>query len=123
MRRSFFFVIGAIALMAAMAWAADLTGKWSGQFDFNGNQVPLTFNLKSDGGTLTGTVSGLPTDNAEIKDGKIDGATVTFWLMTDYQGNAIKLVYSGKISENQIDLTMGTEDGGFSVSFPIKKAS
>lgn len=122
MRRTFLCLLMG-AFVAVTLAAADLTGKWTGQFDFNGNSVPITFNLKSDGAALTGTVSGLPTDNAEIKDGKIDGDSVTFWLMTDYQGNAIKLVYNGKISSDQIDITMATEDGGFSVSFPIKKAA
>ena len=121
MRRTF-LLIGLITLMAAMLFAADLTGKWTGQFDFNGNAVPLTFDFTSSGATLTGKVNGLPTDNCEIKDGKIDGSSVTFWLMTEYQGSAIKLLYTGKISADQIDFTMGTEDGGFSVSFPVKKS-
>ena len=42
--------------------------------------------------------------------------------MTEYQGSPIKLVYTGKISADQIDFTMGTEDGGFSVTFPVKKS-
>lgn len=122
MRRTFLCLLLAAFVAGALS-AADVTGKWTGQFDFNGNNVPLTFNLKSDGATLTGTVSGLPTDNAEIKDGKIDGDSVTFWLITDYEGNAVKLVYNGKISPDQIDITMATEDGAFSVSFPIKKSA
>jgi hypothetical protein len=116
-------IIGMLLGMVALLSAADLTGKWTGQFDFNGNAVPLTLDLKSSGGTLTGKINGLPTDNCEIKDGKIDGSTVTFWLMTEYQGNAIKLVWTGKITAEQIDFTMGTEDGGFSVSFPAKKGA
>jgi hypothetical protein len=68
-------------------------------------------------------VNGLPTSNAVIKDGKLDGNTVTFWLVTDYQGNDVKLVYTGKISADKIDFTMATEDGGFSVSFPVKKSA
>jgi hypothetical protein len=112
-------LLGIVSLLSA----ADLTGKWSGQFDFNGTNVPLTFDLHSTGATLTGVISGLPTDNCEIKDGKIDGSTITFWLMTEYQGSPIKLVWTGKISAGQIDFTMGTEDGGFSVSFPAKKGA
>jgi hypothetical protein len=122
MKRSFFF-LSLIALTAGLLCAADLTGKWTGQFDFNGNAVPLTFTFKSDGAALTGKVSGLPSADAEIKDGKIDGSSVTFWLMTEYQGNPIKLVYTGKVSEDKIDFTMGTEDGGFSVTFPVKKSA
>lgn len=122
MKRTF-WITAILMLLSTLLSAADLTGKWTGQFDFNGNAVPLILDLKTSGASLTGKVSGLPTDNAEIKDGKIDGNTVTFWLMTEYQGNAIKLLWTGKISADQIDFTMGTEDGGFSVSFPIKKAA
>jgi hypothetical protein len=122
MKRTF-LMIGILMCVAAMLSAADLTGKWTGQFDFNGNAVPLTLDLKTSGAALTGKVNGLPTENCEIKDGKIDGNTITFWLTTEYQGNAIKLVWTGKISAEQIDFTMGTEDGGFSVSFPIKKSA
>ena len=120
--KRFLLMIGMLLGMAALVSAADLTGKWTGQFDFNGTAVPLTFDLKTSGPTLTGKINGLPTENCEIKDGKIDGSTVTFWLMTEYQGNAIKLVWTGKIADDKIDFTMGTEDGGFSVSFPAKKA-
>lgn len=116
-------LFGLLLLAAAMLFAADLTGKWTGQFDFNGNAVPLTFDMKSSGATVTGKVNGLPTPDCEIKDGKIDGETITFWLNTEYQGNPIKLVYNGKISGDKIDFTMGTEDGGFSVQFPVKKAT
>ena len=121
--KRFLLMMGMLLAIASLLSAADLTGKWSGQFDFNGNAVPLTFLLKHDGAALTGTINGLPTENCEIKDGKVDGSTVTFWLMTEYQGNAIKLVWTGKIGADQIDFTMGTEDGGFSVSFPAKKAA
>lgn len=120
--KRFLLMIGMLLGMAALVSAADLNGKWTGQFDFNGTAVPLTFDLKATGPTLTGKINGLPTENCEIKDGKIDGGTVTFWLMTEYQGNAIKLVWTGKIADDKIDFTMGTEDGGFSVSFPAKKA-
>jgi hypothetical protein len=83
----------------------------------------LVFDLKVDGASVTGTVNGLPTSPASIKEGKIDGGTVTFWLVTDYQGTDVKLVYTGKIAADKIDFTMATEDGGFSVSFPVKKSA
>ena len=103
--------------------AADISGKWNGQFDFNGDPIPLVFDLKVDGASVSGTVNGLPTSPASIKEGKIDGSTVTFWLTTDYQGTDVKLVYTGKIAADRIDFTMATEDGGFSVSFPVKKSA
>jgi len=118
-----FVLLGLITLMAGQLFAADLTGKWTGQFDFQGTPVPLTFDLKTTGNTLTGKVNGLPTSDAPLKDGKIDGNTVTFWMVTDYQGTDVKLVCTGKISEGTITVTMGTEDGSFSVEFPIKKSA
>jgi len=66
------------------AKAADASGTWKGAFDFQGNTVPLTINLKSDGAKVTGTVEGLPTTPAEIHDGTLTGDTVTFWVNSDY---------------------------------------
>ncbi|MEI9972715.1 MAG: hypothetical protein WDO73_12040 [Ignavibacteriota bacterium] len=112
-----------LAILATLLSAADIAGKWTGQFDFNGDAVPLTFDLKTSGSTLSGTVNGLPTSNAVIKDGKVDGDTVTFWLITDYQGMDVKLIYTGKISVDKIDFTMATDDGSFSVNFPVKRSA
>ena len=120
MRRAFLATM-MMAVFAALLSAADINGKWSGQFDFNGAAVPLVLDLKVDGAIVTGTVNGLPTTPASIKDGKIDGTTVTFWLVTDYQGTDVKLMYTGKIAADHIDFTMATEDGGFSVNFAVKK--
>ena len=107
--------------LAVLLFAADVAGVWKGAFDFEGGSVPLTFNLKTSGGALTGTVEGLPTSPAEIHDGKVDGDTITFWLMTDYAGQTYKLVYKGKVSGDQIQFTFGTEDGGWSAELTAKK--
>lgn len=111
------------SFLAALLFAVDVTGAWKGAFDFEGNSVPLTFNLKHSGGALTGTVEGLPTSPAEIHEGKVDGDTVTFWLTTDYQGETYKLVYRGKVSGDQIRFTLGTEDGSWSAELTAKRSS
>jgi hypothetical protein len=112
-----------LTLTAILLSAADLSGKWKGAFDFNGTSVPLTFDLKADGEKLTGTVTGLPSDVAEIKDGKIQDDNVTFWLTTEYQGSPVKLVYKGKLSGDELRLTMGTDDGNFSVDLVAKRST
>ena len=43
--------------------------------------------------------------------------------MSEYQGNPIKLLYTGKVGEGQIQFTMGTEDGGWSTEIVARKAS
>ena len=101
--------------------ATDVTGTWKGAFQFDGNSVPLTFHLTAAGGALTGTVEGLPTTPAEIHEGKIDGDTVTFWVLTDYQGETYKLVYTGKVSAAKIVFNFGTDDGGWSTTLTAAK--
>ena len=101
---------GLVVLLAALLSAADVTGIWKGAFDYNGNSVPVTFNLKSSGDAVTGTIDGLPTPNAEIKEGKLQGQDMSFWITIEYQGQNIKLVYKGKLSGDEIKFTFGTED-------------
>jgi hypothetical protein len=102
--------------LAGNARAADLGGSWKGSFEFNGDSYPLTLHLTQAGAAVTGTVEGLPTSPTEIHDGKIDGDTVTFWVLTDYQGQTYKLVYSGKLNGDAIAFTFGTDDGGWSTT-------
>jgi hypothetical protein len=112
-----------LGMTAVMLLAADAAGTWKGSFDFNGTTVSLTFNLKTNGAAVTGTIDGLPTEASEIKEGKVDGDSITFWSMTEYQGSPVKLVYHGKIAGDQISFTMGTDDGGWSTDLVAKRSS
>jgi hypothetical protein len=110
-------------LFGAVAFAADVTGKWKGSFEVPGGPVlNLTFDLKAADGALTGVVIGLPPkqDGLEIKDGKVQGDSISFWIMSEYQGSPIKLLYDGKVAEGQIKFIMGTEDGSWSTEILAK---
>ena len=111
-----------LCLTTLLLCAAEVNGTWKGAFDFNGDSVPVTFNLKAAEGSVTGTVEGLPTSPAAIHDGKVDGDTVTFWINTDYQGQTYKLVYKGKVSNDQIQFDFGTEDGSWGAQVTAKKS-
>jgi hypothetical protein len=113
---------GCLTILAALLAGASLTGTWKGQFDFGGTPVPLSFEFKANGDVLTGTVTGLPSGAGEIKDGKIQGATLTFLVMTEYQGAPIKLVYKCQLSGEELRINMGTEDGSWGVDFVAKRA-
>lgn len=122
------FVLRAMALTAVLSivpllHATDVSGTWKGSFDFQGNSMPLVFNLKEDGNTLSGTIEGLPTSPAEIHDGKVDGDAVSFWVNTDYQGQPYKLVYTGKIAADRIDFNFGTDDGSWGTTIDVTKAA
>ncbi len=112
-----------LVALSGLLCAADVTGTWKGAFDYNGNSVPLTFNFKSSGDAVTGTVDGLPTPSAEIKDGKLQGEGLTFWITIEYQGQPVKLVYKGKLSGDQIQFAFGTEDGAWGTEMTAKRST
>jgi autotransporter translocation and assembly factor TamB len=109
-----------LLIVAGLASAADVTGKWQGAFAFQDQSVPLTLDLKG-ASTVTGTVTGMPSGVAEIKDGKLEGDKLTFYIMIEYQGSPVKLVYKGTVAESEIKFAFGTEDGAFGVEFTAKK--
>ena len=111
---------GAAAAPEAPA-VPDLTGDWSGTFDMNGTPTELKFHLKSDGNTVTGTVERPEAPPSEVKEGKIEGDTVSFWMTTDYQGTTYTIVYKGKITAGQIDFDFGTADQSWSAQITAKK--
>jgi len=111
-------------LLAAAALAgADIGGKWKGQFQGGQGAREITFEFKVDGGRLTGTVGGLRDKTLEIKEGKVQGDSVTFWVMSEWQGEPVKLVYKGQVAGGEIRFTMGTEDGGWSTELTATRAS
>jgi hypothetical protein len=115
---SSFFLLITVCLQAA-----DVSGVWKGAFDYNGNSVPVTFNLKASGADLSGTVDGLPTPSAKIQEGKVDGDAVSFWINIDYEGQTIKLVYKGKVAGDQIQFNFGTEDGSWGTELTAKRST
>ncbi|WP_345951692.1 hypothetical protein ABDD95_09705 [Mucilaginibacter sp. PAMB04274] len=78
---------------------ADVSGKWSGYIDYNGNDIPLTYNFKADGDKLTGT-SDTPLGTADITDGKIDKDMISFKV--DLNGSTA--THIGKVYQDSIKL-------------------
>src|SRR5688572_32963225 len=71
-------------LCAVFAIGAEVSGKWSGtahvqREDGSTNNENVSFTLKQNGGTVTGTASG-PNEDHSIQTGKVEGNTVTFEL-------------------------------------------
>jgi hypothetical protein len=102
--------------LAATALAADVTGKWVGHItDPAGiTHEGFTLELKSNGGKLTGTVTGGPPNGEKqrISDGKLEGDQLSFVVKTQGPtGEAINLPYSGKVDGNRIVGTIGAMMG------------
>ncbi len=122
MKRTLIFMAALLAL-AATAAAADATGKWKGNLETDDGSRELTFDLKADGGKLTGTVAGLLDRSLDVDEGKVEGAIITFSVISEWDGNAVKLVYRGELSGDEIKFTMGTDDGSWSTEFKAKRAA
>ncbi|HEY2018860.1 MAG TPA: hypothetical protein VGH38_35390 [Bryobacteraceae bacterium] len=116
-------LLGLLTLLTTLLFSADASGKWKGSFDGGGTERTVTFNLKATGNDLTGTVEGLLDKPSEVKDGKMDGNTVSFWFMTEYQGNPIKLVCKGTLAGDEIKINMGLDDGQWSTDFVVKRGA
>ena len=114
-------ITGLLLLLAGIASAADLTGTWKGAFSFQDQSVPLTLELKG-ASTVTGSIVGFPSGVTEIKEGKLEGDTLSFWVMIEYEGNPVKLVFKGKAAEAEIKFDFGTADGSWGTQFTAKKA-
>ena len=101
-----------VLLLAFPALAADIDGKWSATRETPRGEMTTTFNLKSDGGTVTGTVANDIMGESEIQDGKIDGDTITFKQVMDRGGRQMTFLYTGKIKGDEIEFTRAIEGGG-----------
>ena len=92
-------------------WAADASGKWTAEMQGrNGNTMTVTMNLKADGDKLTGTVGGRMGDT-DISDGKVEGDTISFTVVREFNGNKITQNYKGKLDGDTIHFTIQSEGG------------
>ena len=97
-----------LAVASLSAFAADVTGTWKAEFETQRGLQKYTFNLKQDGATVTGKASVEMTDqkrDAEFKEGKVEGDTVTFVEPLKIQDNEVLITYTGKLSGNEIKFT------------------
>jgi len=120
-RAAFVSACVAIGAIAALAWAADVSGKWVAQVQGQGGQTrETTFNFKVDGGKLTGTVSGMRGENP-ISGGTVTGDDISFTVALSFNCNDIKMNYKGKVSGDEIKFTR-TVEGRPPQEFTAKRA-
>jgi hypothetical protein len=89
-----------LLMFAAIAFAGDLTGKWSGSFDVaypDGTTRPgaAYLSLKLVGQTVTGTAGQNETEQVEITNGKLEGQKLTFDLPIREATIKFDLVFDG----------------------------
>ncbi len=105
----------ALAALQYAALAADLTGNWKAEFDTQRGLQKYTFALKQEGANVTGKANvereGEKRE-AELKEGRVEGDTVTFVELLKIQDNEIRITYTGKISGDEIKFSRQVGDFG-----------
>jgi len=112
-----------LVLLLAVAMAADVSGKWTGDMPGRGGDTtPTTFTFKADGEKLTGSMTG-PQGDVPLAEGKVAGNQISFSTTLDFGGNSVKILYKGTVSGDQIKMTREREGGGGQArEFTIKRA-
>ena len=106
-----------VVLFSLSALAADVTGTWKAEFDTQRGLQKYTFTFKQDGTSVSGKAN-VERDGekreAELKQGKVEGDTITFVEVLKIQDNELRITYTGKISSNEIKFSRKVGDFGSS---------
>ena len=103
----------ALLAVARFAVAVDVTGTWTAEFDTQIGVQKYTFSFKQDGANLTGKagseISGEKRET-ELKGGKVERDTITFFELLPFQGNELRIAYRGQIAGNEIKFSREVGD-------------
>ena len=124
-------IFGRIAvsvLLLAYAAFAAIDGKWEAErkLERDGQAFTIiqTFDLKNDGGKLTGTLTmkfgDMEPRTVEIKDGKVEGDKFSFTTTMSTPNGDFKTAYSGTVEGDTLKGTAERE-GGQSRPFEAKR--
>lgn len=97
--------------------AADLAGPWRAEFETPRGLQKYVFTFQQEGEKLTGKAvaeSGETKREAELAEGRITGDTLSFVETLQFQGNELRIRYTGKINGDEIAFTR--EVGNFGKS-------
>ena len=98
-----------VALGAVTAFAADVTGKWNASVESRRGTQTITFDFHVDGSTLTGKIT-TPRGDSDISNGKVDGDTISFDQVVNFNGEEHTISYKGTVSGDTIKFTRSFGD-------------
>ncbi len=100
------WVLILIALFALTASAADIAGTWKSSMETPNGTFESTYVFKVDGAKLTGTISMGEMGEVAISEGKVEGDSLSFLVVREFNGNQFKMTYKGKVAGKEMKLTM-----------------
>lgn len=114
MKKSILFL--SLALQTLALFAADVTGVWKFDFESQIGHQNYTLTLKQEGTKVTGKANSEVSERkreAELLEGKVEGDSISFVEMLEFQENQIRINYSGKVSAAGDEIKFVREVGDF----------
>jgi hypothetical protein len=101
------------AATSAQADKVDVTGVWAFQIDLGGNTGTPTVTFKQDGEKLTGTYSSQVLGEQALT-GTVKGNKIDFGFTASFEGNAVKVTYTGTVEKETMkgEVSFGDMGGG-----------
>lgn len=97
--------------LAGVVLAGDISGNWSGTMQAGGDAIPLTFTFKQDGEKLTGSVISPQSGALPLKEGKVTGDKLSFFVVADMGATPTKFISEGTLKGEEITLNIRAEGG------------
>jgi enterochelin esterase-like enzyme len=106
-------VLVSIVAFSLSASAADVAGVWKAEFQTQIGVQKYIFTLTQDGARILGKalsdIDGTKQET-ELTEGKLDGDTITFVELLNFQGSQLRISYTGKVAGDEIKMTRNVGD-------------
>ena len=90
---------------------ADVSGDWAIQIEIGGNTGTPSATFKQDGEKISGTYSSQVLGEQQFT-GTVKGNALTFGFQASFDGNAVKVTYSGTVDKDTMKGTVAFGDMG-----------
>ena len=116
-------LVALVTVGLVCAVAADIDGKWVGQFTGrDGTPRDATFAFKAEGGKLTGAMKGPVGREFQIQDGKISENDISFLVVIEFGERKMTSNYTGKLEGGELKMKSQREGAPRAMEFTLKKA-
>jgi hypothetical protein len=119
-RRYLLLALALVPIVAPAAQPASVGGRWQVASNVGGTASDMDCMFTQKDAELTGSCESDQTPH-DIT-GKVEGKTVTWQFNTQYEGQALTVVYSGTLEEDKMTGTVDVQPLGVSGDFSAKRA-
>ena len=109
-------------LFALTLSASDVTGTWKASLKSKNGTIKRTFVFQQDGAKLTGKTTSDRWGTSKIKDGNIQGDTLSFTIEVDVEFGSVHVSFSGRVEGNVIKMRAEVP-GGDKLDFTANRAT